>query len=139
MVVISGTNNEFILRQRRSNPTDFTVSDSAAFIKGTLLSNTDPRTASTTVAANAAIAGVAARDKVANDGRTQIAVYTDGVFDCVASGAITVGQPVCAAGVTNMVKYIADGSVSGAAVLGIALETASDQELFQIELRMGSR
>lgn len=138
MVVISGTNNEWILRQRRSFPTDFTVADGTAITKGALLKMTDPRTAIASTAANDACAGIAARDKVASDGRTQLAVYTDGIFDCVASGAVTVGQPVCSAGVDNMVKYIATAAVSGAQVIGIALETAADQELFQVELRMGS-
>lgn len=136
MVVITGTNNEAAIRDQLELPVNFTCADGTGFLKGTLLSVTDPRTASSTVAANAAIAGIAAVDKVANDGRTSIAVYRRGIFDMVASGAVAVGQPVCAAGVDNMVKYIATASVSGAQVIGHALETATDQELFQVELTL---
>jgi len=138
MVVVQNTDNEANLRDRLADPVDFTVADGTQILKGTLLKLTDPRTAIKSSGAADMLAGIAARDKIANDGRTQLAVYRRGIFDMVASGAITVGFPVMSAGVTNMVKLASpDGSISGAAILGIALETASDQEAIQVAVNVG--
>lgn len=139
MVVIQGTNNEAILRYRADNTAfDMTVADGTAITKGALLKITDPNTAIISSGAADMLAGIAARDKIASDGRTQLAVIKRGVFEMVASGAITVGFPVMSAGVTNMVKLATpDGSVSGAAILGTALETFADQEAGLIQVNVG--
>jgi hypothetical protein len=42
------------------------------------------------------IAGICARDKIANDGRTQLAMFTTGIFSMQAGGAIAIGDPVMA-------------------------------------------
>jgi len=112
---------------------DYTVADGTGIEKGTLLKLTDARTAIAHSGAGDKIAGIAAREKVADDGRTQLSVYRKGDFDMVASGAIVVGDPVIAAAEANMVKA-SDGSVSGSAVLGYALETASCGETIQVRL-----
>ena len=138
MVVIQGVNNEAKLVYRKSLPSDFTVSDGTAIRKGAVLKLTDPRTAIASSGSGDMIAGIAAREKIASDGRTRLAVYSDGDFEMIASGAITVGFPVMSAGVDNMVKLaLPDGNISGAAILGYALETASDQEAVHIRLQPG--
>lgn len=128
---------EAALRDRLADPIDFTVADGTGIEKGTLLKLTDPRTAIASSGANDAIAGIAAREKIASDGRTQLAVFRKGIFDMNASGAITVGQPVVSAGAFNQVK-VAVNNVSGAAVIGHALETAADQETFQVYVDIGA-
>lgn len=124
------------LRDRLENPIDFTCADGTGIEKGTLLKLTDPRTASASNGAGDIIAGIAAREKIANDGRTRIPVFTRGIFDMYASGAINAGAPVMSAGVSNEVKLATNG-LSGAAIIGYALETASDTEVIQIMFRVG--
>ena len=128
--------NEAIIRDRLQNPLDFTVADGTGIEKGTILKLTSPRTAATSSAAGDEIAGIAAREKVALDGRTQLAVYRQGIFDLKASGAIPVGAAVKSEGHDNYV--IISGAVSGSSVLGYALETAAADDVFQVILNIGS-
>lgn len=132
--------NEAAIREMSSNPLDtidFTVADGTGIEKGTLLKLTDPRTASASDTEGEALAGIAAREKVASDGRTRLAVHRRGIFDMYASGAIVVGHAVISAGVANEVKS-APVTASGASILGRALETATDQETIQIDVNVGA-
>jgi len=125
--------DEAILRLRQSDPVDFTCADGTAIPKGTLVKLSDPRTVAIATA-NSDVIGVVARDKIANDGRTQVAVYIDGIFDMTDSGAgITAGDAVAAAG-SNEIKTAVAGDV-GLECLGIALETAAADEVIQVLLR----
>ena len=132
--------NEAILRLEVNKPIPYTVADGTGIEKGALLKLTDPRTAIITSGNSDMLAGIAAREKVASDGRTELAVYDSGFFDMVCSGAVTLGQAVISAGGTaafvNMVK-VATITDSGAATLGIAQETGSDAEVIQIKLNIG--
>ena len=134
--------NELALRDRLADPIDFIVADGTGIEKGTTLNLTDSRNAikATSGAGTATIlagAGVAAREKIASDGRTRLSVFTKGVFDASASGAITVGDPVvfvadnhiAAAGVNTT-------AASGAIIVGHALETATDAEIVQFMLNL---
>lgn len=115
---------------------DFTVADGTGIEKGALLKLTDPRTAIIASAAGDVCCGIAAREKIASDGRTQLSVHRRGDFDMVASGAITVGHPVMAAGVPANTVKAATSAQSGAAIIGYALETAADAEVFQVRLNL---
>lgn len=124
--------NEAILRQRKSNPSNFRILSTTAVEKGTICTMGDLLLCTVTSTRAAAVAGIAAREKIANDGRMSLALYTDGVFDMVASGSITVGAAVVtSAGGTNKVEAAA---VNDENILGRARETASDGETIQIEL-----
>ena len=68
-----------------------------------LLKLSDPRTASQNDTLGAPSAGIASMQKSATDQSTSISVYTQGVFDMICSGAITVGVPVMAALEANYV------------------------------------
>lgn len=133
--------NEAELRLQIENAVPFTCADATGIEKGALLTLSDLRTVATCAANSAMIAGIAAREKVASDGRTELAVYRRGWFDMVASGAISVGQPVCSAAgtalFTNTVRAALVTS-SGAVVLGTALETATDTERILIDLNIGA-
>jgi hypothetical protein len=129
--------NEALLRDRFENAIDFTCADGTGIEKGALLKLTDPRTAIISTAAADKLAGIAAREKIASDGRTQIAVYRRGIFDMVASGAIAVGEAVQAAGAPSNTIMRAAVTSSGACILGYALETASDAETIQILVDVG--
>lgn len=127
--------DEAILRNKFSEAVDFTCADGTGIEKGTLLTLTDPRTVAI-AGANNPVIGIAAREKVANDGRTQIAVYIDGIFDMTDSGAgVTVGHSVAAAG-ANKVKAAVAADVASETV-GTALETAGAGEVFQVLLKPG--
>ena len=58
---------------------------------------TDPRTVVTCSGANTALVGIAAAEKVANDGQTSIAVYTNGIFilDTAAGATANTWRPNC--------------------------------------------
>jgi hypothetical protein len=130
--------NEIPLRDWLENPIDFTVADGAGIEKGALLALSDPRTAAPITTEAGKIAGIAAREKVASDGRTRLAVFRKGIFDIKASGAIPVGSAVIASGDSglNTIK-IAPVTASGAAILGYALETATDAETIQVLVDVG--
>lgn len=66
----------------RGNPIRFNCADGTTIPKGTLLKITDPRTVVAHSALNDPFAGIAAMEKVANDGSTSISVYTCGIFAC---------------------------------------------------------
>lgn len=127
--------NEAILRVKVGDPFPFTVADNVGIEKGALLKLVDARTASGTrtvdvPGSTAKVAGIAAREKVSSDGRTELGVWRSGWFDCTASGAITAGDLVSIAPDNHIIKW-----VSGAGVLGIALETASDDEVILVDVR----
>jgi len=108
--------------------------DNTPIEKGTLLSLQDGRTCSGTVTLGCALAGIAAREKVAGDGRTRLALYKKGYFDMIASGAITVGHPVIAAGHNNYVKEMTTALYSGSMILGYAEETSAADEVIIIRV-----
>ena len=127
--------DEAIQRVRFSDPVDFTCADGTAIPKGTLLALSDPRTVAI-ASANEDVAGICARDKIANDGRTQVAVFMDGIFDVTATAAgITIGTAVAAGG-ANEVKAAVATDV-GMKTVGLALETVTANEVFQLNLRPG--
>ena len=113
---------------------DYTVVDAMGIEKGTFLKLLDARVASTANTQGEPCAGIAAREKVSGDGRTQLSVHKKGYFDVLASGAITVGDPLILKGIANRVMAATSGFASGAAVIGYAEETASDAETFVMRL-----
>lgn len=118
------------------NPVRFTVADGTGIAKGTLMKLTDPRTATATGADNDPFCGIAASEKVANDGSTTLACYTCGIFDLTDSGAgITAGERVSIKGANTIAK------VAGADQLfsdvGIALETAGAGEVIAVLIGSG--
>lgn len=132
--------NEAVLRYNEGaygSPTqDYTIADAVGVEKGTVLELIDARTVRPVSTSGAAIAGIAAREKIASDGRTQISVYKKGYFDMYASGAIAIGQPVMAlADSSNAVKVPTTAlALSGAMILGYAEETATDKETVIVRL-----
>lgn len=129
--------NEAILRERTHHPMDFTVADGTGIEKGAVLKLTDPRTAIITSAQGDVIAGIAAREKVASDGRTRLAVFQQGVFDMTCSGAVTLGEAVYAAAQVNQVAH-AGADIKSSQIIGHALETGADDEQIQIMVNVGA-
>ena len=116
-------------------PIPFTVANATAIAKGDILQLTDPMTASLVSGDGQAVAGIAAEDKIANDGRTSIGVYREGIFTGEAGvSTIVVGESLDThnSGGTN---EIADAPVTTGARLGYALETPGDSDRFLFELK----
>lgn len=124
--------NEAVLIFETEHPIPFTVANGTGIEKGTLLKMTDPLTAAASAGANDIFAGIAASEKIANDGKTKLGVYRGGIFKVTASGAITVGNALTTKGSNNLVLA---ASVNDENIIGIALETAAEAETFLMELR----
>jgi len=114
-------------------PIMFTVANGTGIEKGTLLELTDPMTAVITSGADKPIAGIAAEEKIASDGKTKLAVYREGVFKMLAGEAsILIGAPLTSHSVVN---EVINADINDTNIVGIALEAAGDTDTFLVELR----
>ena len=125
--------NEALIRERLDDPIDFVVADGAGIEKGTICILTDPRTAAASSTTAQVFAGVAAREKIINDGRTRLALFRRGVFDmtCNHGTGITAGEWVATSG-ANLIRTATAAEVAVGKGIGIALETASADEVIQV-------
>jgi hypothetical protein len=120
-------------------PIMMTCADATAIPKGTILKLADPFTASLANGDADYVAGIAAEEKIANDGKTKIAVYRRGYFIGLAGGTCTAGKALMTYNGTGDDNDIIDATNAGVAskTLGIALETAANNETFLFELNPG--
>jgi len=126
--------NEATLKLKMDDPIDFIVADGTGIEKGTICELTDPRTAAANNGTADKFAGIAAREKIANDGRTRLALFRRGIFDmkCGASGA-TLGSWVTTEGV-NLVHTATEAEIAAGKAIGIALETGAASETIEVLL-----
>lgn len=118
-------------------PIPFTCAEGTGIEKGAILKLTDEKTAAAADGDGDLIAGIAASEKLANDGNTKIPVYRGGVFKGTSDGGSSVGDALqTSTDGAGEVMTAAAGTAAGAG-LGIALETATDGETFLFELRPG--
>jgi len=116
-------------------PLPFTCADGTGIEKGAILKLTSPMTVATATGDTDIVAGIAAEEKVANDGKTTISVYTRGVFRGFAGAAgVTVGSALITDVATGAANEIVNADVNSENILGRALETAADTESFLFEL-----
>ena len=115
--------------------TDFTVADNTGIEKGTILKISGARTVAAAGADNDICAGIAAAEKVAGDGRTQLAVWRSGIFDCYFDSAVTVGQDVTISGANTLKAYTTLDDEKGA-VLGKALEAVTGSGNAHVQLNL---
>ena len=130
---------EAILVNKFEDAVDFTVSDTWGVEKGTVMALTDPRTVSGVNLSPSPIAGIAAREKIAGDGRTRIPVIQRGIFEMYSSGTINVGDNIIIApDVATYPNHVAANNAvnSGAAAIGYALEACATntRELFHVKV-----
>ena len=118
------------------DPISFTVSDSVGIEKGATMKMTDPRTAAQSDGAGDIIAGIAASEKVANDGNTKLAVLRNCIVDLkVESGkSATLGQHLRTAATANQVENGSATDNETGKTLGKALETGSTSEVIQVRV-----
>lgn len=111
----------------------FTCAEATGILKGTVLQLTDPMTAIKASGSADIGAGILAEEKIAGNGHDKASVYRRGIFRGIASGSITVGDPLCIAGIGGL-NYLYKAATNAENIFGIALETASDEETFFYEL-----
>lgn len=132
--------NEAVLIYETEMPIPFTCADGVGIEKGAILKISDPMTAAIAATSGDLIAGIAATEKIASDGKTKVSVYRGGIFKVIASGSITVGDALASAAGntadTNKVRTAVAADVASKTI-GIALETATTGESFLMELKPG--
>ena len=133
--------NEAVLIEFDDWPSDFTVADATAVTRGAICMMTDPRTAAIATNGPVAVAGIAARDKVASDGRTNLGMWHSGKFLVYLSGGCAIGDPlmVCALATTYPNYVQAAGiTASGAFTIGFAEVTGTNGEQILMRLQPGT-
>jgi len=114
-------------------PIPFTVSDAASIEKGDFLQLADNATVSLTSAADQKVIGIAAEEKIANDGKTKIAVYLGGIFRVEAGAGCTVGYEAVLFAKNEVEDYDASDREVGK-VCGRFLESGTDGEFVLMAL-----
>ena len=113
---------------------DFTVADGASIPIGTLCQLTDPRTCSLSSGADV-FAGVAATEKVASNGVTNLGLWTTGTFvmTAVAGATIAIGDLVSLSG-ANLIKLATAGEVVLGQIVGKAMEAIASTTTGEVKL-----
>jgi len=120
----------------KGRPIRYKCADGATIEKGTLLQISGDRTVSAHSAADQPIAGIAAHEKLINDGQTTIAVYTDGIFDltAAATGVTPLGHRCAGSGTANMITAAdADDILQGSDV-GYCYEAHANNEVAAVRV-----
>ena len=117
-------------------PIPMTCADGTGIEKGAICEISDPFTAATANGDGDPIAGIAAEEKIASDGKVKIGVYRGGIFKGYAgAGGVTVGLAIDTDVSTGDTNELVNAPVTTGNYVGIALETATDGETFLFELR----
>ncbi len=133
--------NEAVLKNKFSEPIDFIVADGTGIEKGTVLKISTPRTAAASGASGDIFAGIAHREKIANDGRTRLALIA-GPGDIVSMTCdgvgVTVGDLVKIGGANLISTWTgATDAVAGdmeKLAFGKALETGAASATIEVKL-----
>jgi len=118
-------------------PIRYTVANATGIEKGTLMEMTLASDRTVTTFANAAspCVGVAAAEKVANDGSTTLAVYTDGIFDCLTdAGSDNAGVVMANGGTANTIETADAADLLASADVGYLLEAAGNAEVAAVRI-----
>ena len=116
-------------------PIGVTCADGATIEKGSILMLSDPFTAAVTTGDTDPVIGIAAEEKIASDGKTKIAVYTEGIFIGYAGAAgVTAGMGIITDTNTGAANELVVADVNSEHIVGTALETATDGQTFLFKL-----
>jgi hypothetical protein len=126
---------ECTLHHETEIPIPMTVADGTGIEKGSILKMTDPNTAVLADGDTDIVAGIAVEEKIANDGKTKLAVYKRGIFRGFAGAAgVTVGAAIITDVATGAANELVNADVNSENIVGRALETATDTQSFLFEL-----
>ncbi|MDD5051008.1 MAG: hypothetical protein PHV93_04720 [Candidatus Pacebacteria bacterium] len=125
-----------LLGNPRGRPIRYTCADGTAIAKGAICKITDPRTTITMTGIDNPIAGIAAAEKVANDGSTTISVYTDGIFDitAAAAGAQDIGKFAAPSATVNMFTAADAADLTQNSIIGYLMEAADNDETVAVRV-----
>ena len=127
--------DEAVLLYELEPPVPFTRADNTGVEKGAFLILADPATVATTTGDTDEIIGIAAEEKIADDGNTTIPVYLRGIFKATAGAAgVTAGLAVISDTGTGSANELVVADVNSEAIVGMALETATDRQTFRLYL-----
>ena len=116
-------------------PIPFTCAEGVGIEKGTILKLTDPMTVAAADGDTDIVAGIAAEEKIASDGKTKIAVYRRGIFKVfVGAAGATVGAAAITDVATGAANELVDADVNSENIAGRWLETATDTQSALLEL-----
>jgi len=128
--------NETTLMVETELPINFKCADGAGIAKGAILKLTESMTAIITSGQNDKVAGIAAEEKIANDGKVTIKVYMGGIFKGVAGAAVNVGAALMTDATANKIETATTGTAASG--IGYALEAPSgDGQTFMFRLQIG--
>lgn len=123
--------NEAVLIIETGSAIPFTVANGTAIEKGALLKITTPRTASAGTA-NAAVAGIAVSEKIADDGKVGLGVFREGLFRCFLSGSASAGDALILDAAPN---HLSGSAVNSEHIFGTALEDGTSGQSILVELK----
>jgi len=116
-------------------PMTFICADGTGIEKGTLLELDDDKTVIANTNDNTPVVGIAAAEKVASDGSTTIAVYTDGIFDMLTDAGSDSAGVVLANSATENTLQTADGAdFLQNSHVGYILEDAGNGEVVAVRI-----
>ena len=122
--------NEAVLMIETELPIMMNVGDSTAIEKGSILKLNDLMVVTVSAADNDVFGGIAAEEKIANDGKTKVAVYMGGLFRLKDSGAgMTLGGDCAIAGVNTVASVTSLDDEKGY-VVGKVMETVGAGDTF---------
>lgn len=117
--------NETTLVLKRSEPVDFIVANGTAIEKGTICMLSGPRTAAANSGTGDIHAGITRREKIANDGRTRLSLFTGpGDFfrmTAAAGPTIAAGSYVTTSG-PNLIRLCTEAEEILGKALGKTME-----------------
>jgi len=133
---------EAVLRDTKNTTSRrYTCATTTAIAKGTYLVGSDPHTAAASTGTGDVFIGFAHADvnsSTDSSFNTETSVTADkgGMYELSASGAIVVGQKVKTADPGNyvMAALTTDVESSYGIIVGVARETAADQEVINVEV-----
>jgi hypothetical protein len=128
IIELLGTNGDGI---------SYTVADASAIPKNSLMKLTDPRTVALhAAAADVPIVGIAAHEKVANDGSTRMTVYTNLIADvtAAAAGAQNVGKMVACSATAQMSTAADANDLLQNSTIGMVLEEQANDEVAAVRI-----
>lgn len=112
------------------DPIQVTVADGTGIEKGALIKLTDPRTGIINSGAQDPFIGIAAAEKVASDGSTTLAVYTNGIFDIKTdAGTDVAGSYMAISATVNRTQTAVAADLLTSAIVGYVLEDAGNGEV----------
>jgi len=131
------------LRGNQGDVVDFTVDDGTGISAGSIMHLLDPRTAvkSSATLNTEYFAGIAATDKEAGDGSTNLGCYTNGIFNCRVDGssAVSAGQLLAISG-SNILALASDDTIENhGKIVGKAMEDVASSTAETIEVAIGMR